>query len=101
MSRFLLIAAALVLLSGCAATVGLSAGFLFGGGSASYGFLSVSNETGRSTFIHVNSARYGPVYDGNTIILELRVGTYTVIDEFGQRRVVYVSRKSTVYIVFS
>jgi len=98
--RLLLVFGAAMLLSGCAASIGLAGVWHFGDGSGTLGSISISNQMGRSSYFYIGNRVYGPTYHGETIIVQLSAGTWIVRDSFGHRRYVTLHEGDTVYVIF-
>ncbi|MCD6118256.1 hypothetical protein J7K50_00250 [bacterium] len=100
MRRAFLIIAALAFLSGCGASVSLGAVWHFGDGSSAYGNVSITNDLGAYSRFYIGTTVYGPIGDGDSIIIQLRPGYYSVRDSYGHSRQIYIVRSETIFIIF-
>ncbi len=96
----ILVISALILLSACGSGVGLVGVWHFGVGGNSYGIVSITNEIGIPNTIYIGNRAYGPIGDGETIIIQLQRGSYWIRDYYGHSRYINIHSTETIFIVF-
>ena len=97
----MLIVFAVILLTGCGAGVMVGTYWHFGDGGSNYGTVSIQNRLGYTSYFYVGSTSYGPIRHGETLLIQLRSGTYFIRSGFGQSRYINIRRTETIFIVFS
>lgn len=92
---------AVLMLSGCASGISVGTYWQFGDASRNLGTLSITNHSGFSSYVYVGYSTYGPIRHGETIVLQLRSGTYYVRDNFGNSRYVTIRSYEKILLILS
>ena len=101
MRNFIIIIFVSALLISCSASIGVVGLWHFGDGSSTYGVVSIHNDLGYATFFYIGHQSYGPISDSETIVIQLKEGSYWIRDFYGHSRYINVNSRKTVFVIFS